>query len=344
MQLAGTFDPDDFVDILDLLARRRCRGRLAVRAGGLHGLVRLVDGDAVAAEASGSVVVHSKSKWPVTLEYVCFEALRCSFGTFDLSPDEDATFVPGPRVPLKEGLDGGKKRLELWRQVEKTVRTLDAVPRLAEALSADITVDRDSWTVLVALDGRRSIAALAKRLNRDVLELCQVLEPLVKDGAVLLDQPEAGSRSLPKVRLDRNQVDGASQGIVGVFEEPLGGDVPAERLGAPVVAVVASSARPPAGSSVSAGAAQGVDGAVQVIETTALEGEVRVIGTLGVDAAQGLPGVFPSPPTLEDETGKEISDDETDAAHRRRLLGGRRLGMRGRGEVAATDVHGAGGF
>ncbi len=331
MQLAGSFDPDDFVDILDLLTRRRCRGRLAVRAGGLHGSVRLLDGDAVAAEASGSIVVHSKSKWPVTLEYICFEALRSSFGTFDLQPDEDATFVPGPRVSLNDGLEGGKKRLELWRQVEKVLHTFDAVPRLAEALSGDITVDRDSWTVLVALDGRRSIAALAKRLNRDVLELCQVLEPLVKDGAVLLDQPEAGSRSLPKVRLDRSQVEGASEGIVGVFEEPFGDDGRTGPLDAQVVALRRSSTGIPTGGSVPKGAPKGIEGAVQVLETTALEGEVQVLGALGVDTANERPtrALTPSNPAGEPEPD-----------HRGRLLSGRRLGVRGRGRTPTGDVRG----
>ncbi len=335
MQLAGSFDPEDFVDILDLLARRRCRGRLAVRAGGLHGSVRLLDGDAVAAEASGSTVVNSKSKWPVTLEYICFEALRSSFGTFDLQPDEDATFVPGPRVPLKDGLEGGRKRLELWRQVEKVVHTFDAVPRLAEALSGDITVDRDSWTVLVALDGRRSIAALAKRLNRDVLELCQVLEPLVKDGAVLLDQPEAGSRSLPKVRLDRNPLDGVAEGIVGVLEEPFGEDGRTAQLDTPVVAVMRSSPGVPAARPVPAGSPQGIEGAVQVLEPTALEGEVQLLGGLGVDTAQRLPT---GPPTPSDPA------DEPEPVHRPRLLSGRRLGVRGRGRTSAADVRGDGGF
>lgn len=336
MQLAGTFDPEDFVDILDLLARRRCRGRLAVRAGGLHGSVRLLDGDAVAAEASGSIVVASKSKWPVTLEYICFEALRSSFGTFDLQPDEDATFVPGPRVALKDGLEGGKKRVELWRQVEKVVHTFDAVPRLAEALSADITVDRDSWTVLVALDGRRSIAALAKRLNRDVLELCQVLEPLVKDGAVLLDQPEAGSRSLPKVRLDRSQMDGVAQGIVGVFEEAFGDEARTAQLDAPVIEVMGSSSPgTAAGSSFPAGVTQGIEGAVQVLEPTALEGGVQVIGVLGVETAQRLP-TGPATPSG--------SADEPEQGHRARLLGGRRLGMRGRSQTPSADDHGDRGF
>lgn len=335
MQLSGTFDPEDFVEILDLLARRRCRGRLAVRSGGLHGSVRLLDGDAVAAEASGSIVVASKSKWPVTLEYICFEALRSSFGTFDLQPDEDATFVPGPRVTLKDGLEGGKKRVELWRQVEKVVHTFDAVPRLAEALPADITVDRDSWTVLVALDGRRSIAALAKRLNRDVLELCQVLEPLVKDGAVLLDQPEAGSRSLPKVRLDRNQMDGVAQGVVGVIEEPFSDEARTAALDVPVVALLGPSPGTPPGRSLPAGAAQGIAGAVQVLEPTALEGEVQVLGPLGVDATRQLPS-GPAEPSG--------SADQPELGHRARLLGGRRLGLRARGQTGAGDDPGDGGF
>ncbi len=204
MQLSGSFEAQDFVEIADLLARRRCSGRLAIRAGGLRGAVRLVDGDVVSAEASGSALINARSTWQVTLEYILFEVLQADYGTFDYQPDEGALVAPGPRVTFKESFDGARLRLETWRKVEKVIHSFEAVPRLADTLPAEITVGRESWSVLVALDGRRTVAGLAKRLNRDILEFCEVLEPLVREGAVAVDQSEAPSRSLPKVRLQCN--------------------------------------------------------------------------------------------------------------------------------------------
>ena len=308
MQLSGTFDPDDFVEILDLVARRHCSGRFAVRAGGLHGSVRLVDGDAAAAEASGSVLANSRTKWPVTLEYICFEALRSGFGTFDLQPDEGAPVLPGPRVALKDALDGGRRRLELWRQVEKVIHTVDAVPRLSESLPADITVDRDSWSVLVALDGRRSVAALAKRFNRDILELCQVLEPLVTGGAVLLDQPEAGSKSLPKVRLDRNLGEpftGLDDLYVSV-ESPAG-DADSDRpiLSIPAISIPAISGPAISGPAISATQVNSVPASVDV-----------------------------------DSLPESTPDDESE--DRRRV--GRRLSLRVRGHFPAPGVDAGSGY
>ncbi len=201
MQISGGFEGQDFVEIADLLARRRCSGRLAVRAGGLRGSVRIVDGDAVSAEASGSALSTARSTWQVTLEYILFEVLQADYGTFDYQPDEGTLLAPGPRVTFKESFDGARLRLEAWRKVEKVIRSFEAVPRLADSLPGEITVSSESWSVLVALDGRRTVAGLAKRLNRDILELCEVLDPLVRGGAVTVDQSEAPSKSLPKVRL-----------------------------------------------------------------------------------------------------------------------------------------------
>ena len=204
MQLSGSFEAQDFVEIADLLARRRCSGRLAIRVGGLRGSVRIVDGDVVSAEASGSALVNARSTWQVTFEYILFEVLQGDYGTFDYQPDEGSLVAPGPRVTFKESFDGARLRLETWRKVEKVIHSFEAVPRLADSLPAEIMVGRESWSVLVALDGRRTVAGLAKRLNRDILEFCEVLEPLVRGGAVTVDQSEAPSRSLPKVRLQCN--------------------------------------------------------------------------------------------------------------------------------------------
>lgn len=206
MPLAGTFDVLDFGEVLELLARREATGRLQVRAASMHGTIWLADGQATAADLGG----ESGRKWRAAVEELCFDALRSPRGSFEFHPDDVSAVPPGPRVPLDTIIDAGKKRLEAWEQVESVIHSFEAVPRLAEALSDDgLTVDQESWKILVALDGRRNLATLARRLDMELLDFCLLLKPLIESGGVILEQPDGWLKSLPKVRLDGEWPGGA---------------------------------------------------------------------------------------------------------------------------------------
>jgi hypothetical protein len=51
-------------------------------------------------------------------------------------------------------------------------------------------LDRDQWALLVSVDGRRSVASLARRLDLGLLRCCQLLKPVVEIGAISF-APEA---------------------------------------------------------------------------------------------------------------------------------------------------------
>jgi hypothetical protein len=168
----------------------------------MHGVIWLADGRATAAEI-GSTTGETRNKWRNQIEDICFDALRSPRGSFEFHVEDVASVPAGPRVRLETLLANGRRRLEMWQEVESVIHSFEAVPRLAEALSDDsVTVSQDHWKVLVAVDGRRNVAALAKRLDVELLEFCQLLKPLVESGAVTLDQPQGWLKSLPKVRLE----------------------------------------------------------------------------------------------------------------------------------------------
>jgi hypothetical protein len=202
MPLAGTFDVLDFGEVLSLLSRQSATGRLQVRTASMHGVIWLAEGRAAAAEI-GSSAGETRHKWRNQIEDICFDGLRSPRGSFEFHHEEAGAVPAGPRVKLETLLANGRRRLEMWREVESVIHSFEAVPRLAEALSDDsLTLSQDRWKVLVAIDGRRNVAALAKRLDIELLEFCQLLKPLVESGAVALDQPEGWLKSLPKVRLE----------------------------------------------------------------------------------------------------------------------------------------------
>lgn len=203
MPLAGTFDVLDFGEVLGLLSRRSATGRLQVRTVSMHGTIWLADGRATSAEIGSAAGGETRNKWRTLVEDICFDALRSPRGSFEFHPEDEASVPAGPRVRLETVVSAGKKRLEMWREVESVIHSFEAVPRLAESLSEDsVTLSQDKWRILVAIDGRRNVAALAKRLDIELLEFCQLLKPLIEGGAVILDQPEGWLKSLPKVRLE----------------------------------------------------------------------------------------------------------------------------------------------
>ena len=109
----------------------------------------------------------------------------------------------GPRVRLETIVAAGRRRLEMWRDVESVIHSFEAVPRLAESLTdGSVTLGQNHWRVLIAVDGRHNVAALARRLDIELLEFCQLLKPLVEGGAVVLTQPDGWLKSLPKVKID----------------------------------------------------------------------------------------------------------------------------------------------
>lgn len=203
MPLAGTFDVLDLDEVLGLLSKRAATGRLHLRTGSMHGIVWLAEGRATGAEIGTSGAGETRIKWRSQLEDICFDALRAPRGSFEFHPEDEASMPSGPRVRLETLLDHAHRRLEIWHEVESVIHSFDAVPRLAEALTdQSLTLDQDGWKVLMAVDGRRSVTALAKRLDIELLDFCLLLKPLVQSGAVVLDHPEGRLKSLPKVRLE----------------------------------------------------------------------------------------------------------------------------------------------
>lgn len=198
MSLTGSFDGRDFAEIIGLLSRRSCTGRLVVRSGSLHASIRLAEGNAVGLDVHN---LHRRDEgvdWQGRLADVCFEVLRSGRGTFEFLSDEGLDIGDGPRVRLGAIVTAAKRRLAQWREIESVIPSLNSVPVLSEGLrSEEMVVNQQAWRVVVAIDGRHSVAGLARRLDLDPLTLCQILKPLVEDGAVTIAGATARTRSAP---------------------------------------------------------------------------------------------------------------------------------------------------
>ncbi|MDE3206466.1 MAG: DUF4388 domain-containing protein [Acidobacteriota bacterium] len=203
MPLAGTFDVIDFAELVDLLIRKRSTGRLQIRTESVLASIWLGAGQSVMAEVTGMNTLELKTKGKSLLEDICFDALKSTRGSFEFVPQDEVERLSDERSDLQEALDAARDRLERWRRLEPVIKSLEAVPRLAESLGGQITVDDDRWKVLVAIDGRRNVVSLARRLELEVLDFCEALQALIEQGAVEMHHPKGRVKNLPKVRLDR---------------------------------------------------------------------------------------------------------------------------------------------
>jgi hypothetical protein len=213
MSLTGTFEAPDFAEVLTLVARRSCTGRLSIRAGSMHATIRLNDGFAVGVEVSGGIWRESGRDWRASLEEAFLQVLRAGRGSFEFQPGDRFEVASVKPVKLPAVVAAATKRLAKWREVDSVIPSMSAIPQLAEGMvSATMSVDREQWRVIVAIDGRRTVAGVARRLNMDQLSLAQILKPLVEDGAVTLVGPESWSKSTLTKSLD---VAGGADGADG---------------------------------------------------------------------------------------------------------------------------------
>jgi hypothetical protein len=205
MSLTGTYEVPDFPEVLGLLTRRGCTGRLQLRAGSRHATIRLVDGDAVAVEGVASSWSEAGTDLRSLLEEVFFEALRAGRGSFEFQPDQGVRPAEkGLSVELATAVSAAQQRLEEWREVETVIPSLDSVPRLSEGMEAEeITLSQEQWRLLVSVDGRRTVGGIARRLGRKPVAVCKVLKPLVEQRAVVFERPETVAIELPVLGVAR---------------------------------------------------------------------------------------------------------------------------------------------
>jgi len=207
MPLAGTFDVLDFAETLTFLSKRGVTGRLQLRTASMHGLIWLAEGKAASAEVRTTNGGETKLRWRSHLDDLCFEAMRSAKGSFEFHPEDPSSVPTGPRTELESILELGRHRIRQWEDVEPVIRSFEAVPRLADMIGSEsVTLNREQWRVVSCVDGRRNISALARKLDMDLLDFCQLLKPLVEGGAVELDQSEGLLKTLPKVRLEPDEL------------------------------------------------------------------------------------------------------------------------------------------
>lgn len=182
--LQGTFETLSLPELLGLLASSRKTGALWLEAGPATAAV-YVDGGRCCAAQSGDLT-GAVSDAPALLSRlveICFAAARTEDGSFRFG-GEAPPWTCDETVDLDVAIDELGRLLDEWREIQAIVPSLDCRLKLTDELGSDkLVVDRDRWRLLVAIDGRRTVRELVRKLSLPVLDVCHAVVALVEAGA-----------------------------------------------------------------------------------------------------------------------------------------------------------------
>ena len=188
MPLSGTFDVLDFTEVLRLLGRQELTGRLHVRNRSYGANLFFEDGQVVGADQSEHQTAAVGGDVRGRLEEICFELLDSERGNFEFHPGRPGALPATTRLKVEGVLTRARKRLEDWHELQSVIPSLDLQPRLVVDLErTEVTIDRERWRLLTAIDGRRNLHAIGRALNLSDFDVCRVTRSLVDDGIVELD-------------------------------------------------------------------------------------------------------------------------------------------------------------
>lgn len=196
MPLQGTFDVLDFPEVLRLVATHAMTGRLHLRSRSFGANLFVDDGQLVGADQSEHQAAATTGDVRGRVEEICFEMLDAERGSFEFHPGRPVDLPGVEPIDVDEVLAEAATRLDDWYALQEIIPSLDVQPRLVDALSAtEVTLDRERWRVLTAIDGRRSLRAIARLLNLSDYDVCRISRGLLQAGVIELDATSVATAS-----------------------------------------------------------------------------------------------------------------------------------------------------
>jgi hypothetical protein len=197
--LQGTFETLGVAELLGLLAHARKTGALWLDAGSATAVVYVADGRCCAALSNDTPgPLDDAPSLLVRLVELCFAVSRAENGSFRLGV-EDPPWTCNEPVDLEAANAELARVLEEWRSIQEVVPSLECRLRLTDELRIEeLSVDRECWRLLTAIDGRRNLRELARRTDRPVLDVCHAVVALVDAGACNVEQAAASLATVPR--------------------------------------------------------------------------------------------------------------------------------------------------
>lgn len=193
MSLEGTIRDLGLQEVGQLLSLSRKSGVLVVRSRlrALRGWVRFVDGaitDAGMGETlpDGMATPASAASDRPAVEEVVLDLLAWREGSFAfVAASQPGAGACRVRIPTDAMLVESARRDDAWSRLRDRVPSADAIPSFVDvepkALPLLHLVPQE-WEVLTRVDGERDLRTLARLLQRDVVEVAEIVHGLVGTG------------------------------------------------------------------------------------------------------------------------------------------------------------------
>ncbi len=202
--LQGTFETLALTDLLALLAHSHKSGALWLEAGPITAAVHFDDGRCVAAESAELIgPVVEPADLLVRIVDVCFAVARQPDGAFRFATGDVPPWVATAAIDVADAISELEHVLAEWDEIRVVIPSLECRPRLLDDLGIEeLIVDRERWTLLVAIDGDRTVSDIVQRTGRPLLDLCRAVVALIEAGAASVteisdDQAGAGTEHAP---------------------------------------------------------------------------------------------------------------------------------------------------
>ena len=134
------------------------------------------------------------------IEEVVFELMSWQEGYFSFAEGPLPTLADeaAVRLPTEALLMEGARRIDEWSRIEAKIPHLDVIPALSAAEEASeglLDLLPSEWEVLAAIDGERTVRAIAAMLGRSEFEVAKTIFGLSTAGGVMIQErrrPKAG--------------------------------------------------------------------------------------------------------------------------------------------------------
>lgn len=210
MSLEGTIRDLGLQEVGQLLSLSRKSGVLVVRSRlrAMRGWMRFVDGAMVDAALGdplpeGTATADSAAGERRRVEEIVLDLLAWREGSFAFVP----AATPGAgacrvRIPTDAMLVESAHREDAWSRLRDRVPSADAIPSFVDvepkALPLLHLVPQE-WEVLTRVDGERDLRTLASLLQRDVVEVAEIVHGLVGTGLLTVRDGALPLRPTPLV-------------------------------------------------------------------------------------------------------------------------------------------------
>jgi len=222
-------------------------GRLHLRGRSFAANMFFVDGYIVGADQSEHPAAAVAGDVAQRVQEICFELLGTDRGNFEFHPGRVS--APGASTSVKDALEQARQRITEWQDLQALIPSLDVQPRLVTELDpGQVTLDREQWRVLTAVDGRRNLRSVGRALNLSDFEVCRAMRELLLAKVIELDLRPAGMAGMIEIEAplatEQVTINGKRATRLRAERAQRKSGVAAEDAGEPGPTIVISPSRP----------------------------------------------------------------------------------------------------